>query len=211
MSNTEKILVLAPHTDDGELGCGGSIAKYCAEGKEVHYAAFSLCKKSLPAGLEEDTLEKECRAATNALGIDPSNLHFFDFEVREFDMNRQPILEELVKLNRNIQPDIVFIPSSSDNHQDHQVIHTEALRAFKDCSVLGYELPWNHSSFRSTHFIRLSADTIQKKVQSIGAYHSQSHRNYMQEDFIRSLAKVRAVQCGSEYAEAFEVYKMISY
>ncbi len=209
MSNPEKILVLAPHTDDGELGCGGMIAKYCAEGKEMYYAAFSLCKKSLPEGFPEDTLEKECREATQALGIDPSNLYFFDFEVREFDMNRQPILEELVKLNKTIQPDTVFIPSSSDNHQDHQLIHNEAIRAFKNCTVLGYELPWNHSSFRSTHFIRLSADDIHKKVRAIAAYRSQSHRNYMQEDFIRSLAKVRAVQCGGEYAEAFEVYRMI--
>ncbi len=209
MPHPEKILVLAPHTDDGELGCGGTMAKYCAEGLEVHYAAFSLCKKSLPAGFEEDTLEKECRSATMALGMDPSNLHFFDFEVREFDTNRQPILEELVKLNRNLQPNIVFIPSSCDNHQDHEVIHTEALRAFKNCTVLGYELPWNHSRFRSTYFIKLSSADIEKKVMAIVAYRSQSHRNYMQEDFIRSLAKVRAVQCGSEYAEAFEVYRMI--
>ncbi len=209
MINANKILVLAPHTDDGELGCGGSIAKYCAEGKEVHYASFSLCRKSLPEGFPEDTLEKECRAATQELGIKPARLHFFDFEVREFDANRQPILEELVILSKTIQPGLVFIPSSSDNHQDHQVIHTEALRAFKNCSVLGYELPWNHSSFRSTHFIRLSGEDIPKKIKAISAYQSQSHRNYMQEDFIRSLAKVRGVQCGSEYAEAFEVYRMI--
>lgn len=209
MLEVEKILVLAPHTDDGELGCGATIATLCAEGKEVHYAAFSLCKKSLPEGLEENTLEKECRTATRELGIAPARLTFFDFDVREFDVNRQPILEKLVKLNKTIQPDLVFIPSSSDNHQDHEVIHTEALRAFKHCSVLGYELPWNHSSFRSTFFIPVSVSALDKKVKAIKAYQSQSHRNYMQEDFIRSLAKVRAVQCNSEYAEAFEVYKMI--
>lgn len=209
MLEMEKILILAPHTDDGELGCGATLAKFCREGKEVHYAAFSLCKKSLPPGLPEDTLEKECRTATGILGVAPAHLHFFDFEVREFDANRQLILEELVTLNRSIMPDLVFIPSSSDNHQDHQVIHTEALRAFKNCSVLGYELPWNHSSFRSTHFFRLSANEVQKKIQAVKAYRSQSNRNYMQEDFIRSLAKVRGVQCGSEYAEAFEVYKLI--
>lgn len=209
MTHPGKILILAPHTDDGELGCGGTIAKFCEEGKEVHYAAFSLCKKSLPAGLPEDTLEKECRTATRILGIEPSCLHFYDFEVRDFDVNRQLILEELVKLNKNIQPDMVFIPSSSDSHQDHQVIHTEAQRTFKHCSVLGYELPWNHSSFRSTHFIRLNAAAICKKVEAVSTYQSQSHRNYMNEDFIRSLAKVRGVQCNHAYAEAFEVYKLI--
>jgi len=210
MTDVQKIVVLAPHTDDGELGCGASLSKFIVEGKEVHYAAFSLCKRSLPAGLPEDTLEKECRAATGLLGVDAGKLTFFDFEVREFDTKRQEILEALVTLNKRVRPGLVFIPSASDKHQDHQVIHTEALRAFKNSSVLGYELPWNHDSFRSTFFIRLTADELNKKVLAVQAYKSQQHRNYMQEDFIRSLAKVRGVQCGSEYAEAFEVYKLIS-
>ena len=51
MFDPKKILVLAPHTDDGELGCGASIAKFCAEGREVYYAAFCLCAKSLPKDL----------------------------------------------------------------------------------------------------------------------------------------------------------------
>lgn len=210
MTQPKKIVVLAPHTDDGELGCGASLAKFLAEGKEVYYAAFSLCKRSLPAGLPENTLEKECTAATKELGIEAGHLRFYDFDVRTFDAQRQAILEELVKLKKDLRPDMVFIPSSSDNHQDHQVIHTEALRAFKDCSVLGYELPWNHSSFQSTFFIPVSPAEIEKKVKAVRAYRSQSHRNYMDEDFIRSLAKVRGVQCNSEFAEAFEVYKLIS-
>ncbi|MFZ9387408.1 MAG: PIG-L deacetylase family protein [Chitinophagaceae bacterium] len=209
MQDSDKILVLAPHTDDGELGAGATIAKYLAEGRVVHYAAFSLCRKSLPDGLPGDTLEKECREATHILGIPSDQLHFFDFHVREFDIQRQAILEDLVKLNKTLNPELIFIPSASDKHQDHQVIHTEALRAFKQATVLGYELPWNHESFRSTYFIKLSAGEIEKKIAAINAYKSQAHRNYMQEDFIRSLARVRGVQCGAEYAEAFEVYKMI--
>ena len=59
MENLKKILILAPHTDDGEFGCGATIAKFIAEKKEVYYAAFSLCRNSLELGLESDTLEKE--------------------------------------------------------------------------------------------------------------------------------------------------------
>ncbi len=210
MLNHQRILVLAPHTDDGELGCGAAVAKFIAEGKEVHYAAFSLCRKSLPVGLPEDTLKNECTTATQELGIPSSNLTFFDFDVRVFDEHRQAILEEMVKLNKALEPQLVFIPSSSDNHQDHQVIHTEALRAFKKCSLLGYELPWNHSSFRSTFFIPVSPEELEKKVKAVKAYYSQAHRNYMSEDFIRSLAKVRGVQGNSAYAEAFEVYKWLA-
>jgi LmbE family N-acetylglucosaminyl deacetylase len=210
MFNPRKILVVAPHTDDGELGCGGSIAKFASEGKEVYYAAFSLCSKSLPPGLPEDTLANECKKATASLGISPANLMLFDFEVRIFPKHRQEILEELVAIGKKIKPDLVFIPSVADIHQDHGVIHAEALRAFKNSSLLGYELPWNHPPFTSPFFINLSANDLSKKTEALKEYRSQSHRNYMQEDFIRSLAKVRGVQANSDYAEAFEVYKIIS-
>lgn len=210
MFDPKKILILAPHTDDGELGCAGSIAKFIAEGRQVYYAAFSLCSKSLPPDLAPDTLAHECKKATSVLSIPSGNVTLFDFEVRNFPKFRQEILEELVKLDKNIQPDLVFIPSVTDIHQDHQVIHIEALRAFKNSSLLGYELPWNHAQFSSTYFISLSENNIDEKVESLKAYQSQAHRNYMQEDFIRSLAKVRGVQANTEYAEAFEVYKLIS-
>jgi LmbE family N-acetylglucosaminyl deacetylase len=209
MFNPKKILILAPHTDDGELGCGGSIAKFCAEGKEVFYAAFCLCSKSLPASVPANTLELECKKATSVLGISSSNLILFNYEVRELPASRQKILEELLQLNKQINPDMVLLPAASDIHQDHQVIHQEGMRAFKNVTFAGYELPWNNYSFHTNFFIRLTETELNKKIKSLESYQSQSHRNYMQEDFIRSLAKVRGVQCNSEYAEAFEIYKWI--
>lgn len=209
MFNPKKILVLAPHTDDGELGCGGTIAKFCAEGREVHYAAFCLCSKSLPAGLPPDTLEQECRVATAILGIPASNLILFNYEVRELPAKRQVILEELLQLNNRIQPDLVLLPAASDIHQDHQTIHQEGMRAFKNVTFAGYELPWNNYSFNTNFFIRLSESELNKKIDSLRSYESQSHRNYMHEEFTRSLAKVRGVQCNTQWAEAFEIYKWI--
>jgi N-acetylglucosamine malate deacetylase 1 len=210
MFNARKILVLAPHTDDGELGCGATIAKYCREGADVYYAAFCLCAKSLPPGLPPDTLEQECKAATALLGIRPENLILFNYEVRELPAARQQVLEELVTLQKKINPDLVFLPSSADVHQDHQVIHQEGLRAFKHTSIAGYELPWNNYSFTTTCFNRLGETELAAKIAALKAYRSQAHRNYMQEEFIRSLAKVRGVQCNNGYAEAFEIYRLLS-
>lgn len=209
MFDPKRILVLAPHTDDGELGCGGSIAKFCAAGKEVYYAAFCLCSKSLPTGMAANTLELECRKATSLLGIAPERLILFNYEVRNLPQSRQQILEELLQLNSRIQPDLVLLPAASDIHQDHQVIHQEGMRAFKNVTFAGYELPWNNFSFHTNFFIRLSASELDKKVEALRAYQSQAQRNYMQEEFIRSLARVRGVQTGHPYAEAFEIYKWI--
>jgi LmbE family N-acetylglucosaminyl deacetylase len=206
---SNRILVLAPHTDDGELGLGGSIAKYCAEGKEVFYAAFSTCRRSLPAGFEPDALEKEMREATKVLGVKEQNIIVFDFDVRVFKEVRQEILEELVKLKKQINPDMVFVPSPNDIHQDHQVISEEGLRAFKQTTVLGYEMPWNNLAFQTSCFIRLQEEHVEKKVRALEKYKSQLHRDYLNENFIRSLATTRGVQIGVKYAEAFEIIRLV--
>ena len=208
MFNASRILVLAAHTDDGELGCGGSIARFCKEGREVFYAAFSICSQSLQDNLPSDTLAHECKKATSLLGIKKENLSIHDFEVRKFPAVRQEILDQLILLKKRIEPQLVFIPSEFDIHQDHGVIHAEGLRAFKNTAILCYELPWNHTRFNSNFFIRLSAEEVEKKLEALSVYKSQAHRKNMQADFIKSLARVRGVQVNTDYAEAFELYRM---
>jgi len=198
-------MILAPHTDDGELGGGGTIAKLSAEGKEVFYVAFCTNSKALLK--PSNTLEQECKKATSILGIPPSRLILFNYEVRELPQFRQQVLEELLKLNKDIHPEMVLLPAASDIHQDHQVIHQEGMRAFKNTTFAGYELPWNNYSIRTNFFVRISETDLTKKVESLKAYESQSGKNYMNPDFIRSLAKVRGVQANSPYAEAFEIYR----
>jgi LmbE family N-acetylglucosaminyl deacetylase len=209
MINAKRIFVLAPHTDDGELGCGGLIAKYIASGSEVFYVAFSTCSQSLPKDLPADTLSVECKAATAALGIPGRNLILFDFIVRQLQAKRQEILEELIILRNQFQPTTVLLPARNDIHQDHQAIYEEGLRAFKNATVLGYELPWNNWCFQPNYFETLTEEELSTKMAALQNYKSQGSRSYMQESFIRSLAVVRGVQSGTPLAEAYEVYRMI--
>jgi N-acetylglucosamine malate deacetylase 1 len=205
----DRILVLSPHTDDGELGCGGSIAKFAGEGKQVYYAALSTCEKSVPKGLPKDILEKEVKAATKTLGIPKENLMLYKYEVREFPRLRQEILETLLQIREKVKPDIVFTPSSFDTHQDHEVVRQETLRAFKMSSILGYEQPWNNITFNTTSFIPLEEKQIKKKIAALQCYESQKNRTYLTEEYIRSLAQTRGVQINAKYAEAYEVIRWI--
>ncbi len=205
----KNILILAPHTDDGEFGCGGSIARFTEEGKEIYYAAFSVCEKSVPKGFPKNILEIEVKEATKVLGIKPENLLIYRYPVREHPQNRQKILEDMVLLKEKIEPDLVFMPSSSDIHQDHHTVYEEGLRAFKQTSILGYELPGNNLTFSTTAFIYLKEPHIVKKVAAFKKYKSQIHRPYATEEFIRSLARTRGVQIGARYAEAFEAVRWI--
>ena len=209
--NTKKkrILVLAPHTDDGEFGCGGTISKFINEDHDVYYAAFSACQQSVLPQFPSDILITEVKEATSILGIKPSNLILFDYDVRTFGYHRQDILDDLIKLRADIQPELIFMPTITDVHQDHHTIAEEGMRAFKFNSILSYELPWNNFSFSTSSFVHLSENDIQTKVNALQAYQSQAHRPYSDEDFIRSLARTRGVQIGTKYAEAFELVRWI--
>lgn len=204
-----KVLVLAPHVDDGEFGCGGSIAKFLDEGSEVYYAAFSLCEDSLPEGFSRETLKKELMEATQILGINPKNLIVFDYPVRYHPKNRQAILEDLVKLKKKLDPDVVFVPTSTDIHQDHHTIYQESLRAFKNTTILGYEFLWNNFSVKINAFICLDEEHVRKKTDAINKYKSQKGRHYVDDDFMGNLARIRGAQINCKYAEAFEVIRWI--
>ncbi len=205
----DSILILAPHTDDGELGCGGSISKLVEDGYRVVYVAFSTCRRSLPEGWEPDTLEKEVKKAVPLLGVFPEDIVLFDYDVRQFKTERQSILEDMVLLKKKYNPLKVFVPSPTDMHQDHQVISEEGLRAFKNITVLGYEMPWNNIAFNTRAFMKLEKRHVMKKVIALKEYKSQQSRNYVTEEFIFSLARVRGVQIGTKYAESFEVIRTI--
>ena len=207
--NAQKVLVLAPHTDDGEFGCGGSIGKFLEEGKEIYYVAFSTAEESVSEGFPKNILGIEVAEATKVLGIPPANLIVYKYEVRKLSYVRQEILEELVKIKRDINPDLVFAPSPNDLHQDHYTVALEGTRAFKTTTILGYEIPWNNITFHTQAFIRLEEPHIRKKIEALKAYKSQQHRFYATEDFICSLAKTRGVQIAAKYAEAFEVIRWV--
>ncbi|TXC81535.1 PIG-L deacetylase family protein [Luteibaculum oceani] len=200
----DTILVLAPHPDDGEFGLGATLHRFAQEGKNVFYAAFSPCIASVPDGFPKDILYKELGDATGKLRIPKENLITFDCAVRNFPAIRQDILESLVKLNRQLKPDLVFMPNSKDLHQDHQVIHNEGLRAFKKTRILGYELPWNDVAFDNRFYIKVTEENLTAKTEAIACYKSQGFRPYTSKSFFRSLAQMRGMQAGEDLAEAFE-------
>lgn len=205
----KKVLVLAPHTDDGEMGCGGTIAKLIEEGSEVYYAVFSICELSVPEGFPKNILETEMKKATKVLGIKPSNLYIHRYGVRTFLKNRQEILEDLIKLKKSIQPNLVLMPSPKDIHQDHKTVAQEGIRAFRDTNLLGYEITRNNITINTQYFFKLQDHHIKKKIEALKCYNSQKFRSYFNEEIIRSLAIVRGTQIDSKYAEVFEVIRVI--
>ena len=206
---SERILILAPHTDDAEWGCGASISKWIRTKNEVHQVAFSATEESVPRGLDPNITRQEFLSANKILGVPEENTTVLDYPVRQFPSLRQDILEDMTKLREKIQPSLVICPSSFDTHQDHKTIYEETFRAFKKCSILGFEMPWNNSAIRVDYYNSVEREDVDKKIASINAYKSQVFRVPRFSELISSLALLRGAQVSRESAEAFETIRII--
>ncbi len=208
----KNILILSPHTDDAELGCGGTISRLIEEKNNIHWVVFSTAEDSLPKGMPKDTLRKEFTQVYNSLGLKNGSVEILKYRVRYLFEKRQQILEKLISLRNKFKPNLVIGPSLNDVHQDHIIVATEMVRAFKSsASIISYELPWNHVTFNVQMLIRLEKNHIQKKINLINFYKSQfiKERNYFSPEFIFGLAAARGVQSNTKYAEAFEIIRWI--
>jgi len=191
-----RILILAPHADDGEVGAGAAIHRWVQEGHEIHYLAFSLA---------DGGNREEISKALDLMGVRESLL--LPFEVRRLADARQAILNHLIQVNVDFNPDMVLLPSTDDVHQDHQVISSEGFRAFKRSTVLGYELPWNDRAFSTDLFVVVSEEDVRAKWKALLQYKSQTDRHLV--EHVWDLARIRGRQILVPLAEAFEVLRWI--
>ena len=194
----KNIVVLSPHTDDGELAAGGTINRFVEEGANIKYLALSAPRA---------VLKEECAKCLEVVGV--RDFQIFDFPRRHFPQHRQEILQLLYDYNLENDVDLVLTPSTRDLHQDHQPVTNEAMRAFKHSSIFGYELPWNHIIFQENCFIALTKMHVEKKLEALSYYKSQEARHYFDMEYLRGLTRSRGVQVGEMFAEAFEVIKIV--
>jgi LmbE family N-acetylglucosaminyl deacetylase len=210
MFDFRKVLLVNAHADDIELGCGGTIVKMLEKGIEVHSLVLSLRKKTVPDDFPEKLLIDEVKKAARELSLNEENLHILNFPNRIFPAIRQEILDAIVDYNRKIMPELVFCPSFDDMHQDHLVTANEVFRAFKNQSIFSYELPWNRIRTVINLYSTIENRHLEKKIKALSHYKSQSRqRLYFNEFYIKSLAHTRGVQIKQEYAEAFEIVRLI--
>jgi len=168
----KNILVLSPHTDDETLGCGGFINKL-SKHNNINFVCFSYC--------DNNSLKEEYfNAVTSLCGDSITSLKMLEHKVRCFD--RQEVLDDLIKIKKEIEPDIIICPSIYDVHQDHLVIYNESVRAFKDKTILGYCHHWNIvgiSDLRLT--VKLNESNIKSKNMAMDKYQTQLKRKYFKD------------------------------
>ena len=105
---------------------------------------------------------------------------------------------------------MVLMPTLGDIHQDHRTIAEEGLRAFKRTTILGYEIPWNNFEFSYQCYVALEERHVDRKVAALERYASQQHRRYANAEYVRNLARTHGINVNREYAEVFQVYRVIA-
>ena len=195
-----RILALAAHTDDIELGCGGLLSKF-KNTSQIDAVAFSEAQP-----LSNGSPVNEFKKSMDMVG---ANTTFMGLKPRIMNEQRQIILDKLWNLNKDVKYDLVLCPASADMHQDHQVIYNECFRAFKTTTIFGYEMVWNTRSFRTDIFVSLNKNQVNEKFNMVDCYKTQGERAFMSKDYIFDIARTRGLQVGHKYAEAYEAIRIV--
>lgn len=195
---TKTVMILSPHPDDAELGCGGTISKLIDIGMDVLVITFS------PGYTSSELRKEEAKAAANVLG---TRLVQFDYPDRGFERYRQEILDTILSFRDKFRPFLSFIPMPADIHQDHQTIFQEGYRALRYGTLFGYELLWNIRTVSQTCFVSLSEENLNKKLAALDCYGTQKDKHYFDPKYIKALACARGTQARVLLAEAFEVLR----
>ena len=193
-----KILVIGAHPDDIEISCGGFISRMRREGHQVICMALSDC------GFKE--MNAEMCESMNTLGVTFSEV--YEFKRRVFPMHRQLILTGFIYIKNNHGPfDIILTHDESDKHQDHSTVAQETIRAFGTSTILTYKSPFNSLCLDENYFVKIDEDDLDRKIESLKCYKSQTGRVYMGDEVIRSQAVFRGLQAGCKFAEAFKLIR----
>ena len=221
----EKLLVIAPHSDDEVLGCGGLISKIKNDGGKVYVLIFNLGFEKNDTKDSQEKRKKEVHDAMNALNVDDFHL-VHDQPDNNRDLDAKPLhsLIEIIESTSNvslekISPTIVAIPTIFSHHQDHVHLHHACIAALRPIStpvsniVLSYEAPehsrWSASGiFEPNLFVEID-DVIDKKIEAFLKYNSQVRPGGRDTDSIRNQAKYRGQEVGKNLCEAFFVHRFI--
>jgi LmbE family N-acetylglucosaminyl deacetylase len=200
----KRICFIGAHPDDIELGCGALIASL--QGKE-NITCVTLSDNQKNPLLKN--LVHEYSGSMSALGILSKNALLEKFETRRFPAQRQDILEYLIKLNKTLNPDIVFVHTRSDLHQDHNTVTEESLRAFRGITVLGYDVIRSSYGFFPNLLTSVSESDVKQKIDALAQYKTYSEKYYFDREVTRATLIRNGALCECKYAEGFETLRII--
>jgi LmbE family N-acetylglucosaminyl deacetylase len=196
-----RVLCVGAHSDDIEIGCGGSILRLVEEhpDAEVHWVVLG------------SSGERDQEAAASAERF-LAGLRRKDIEIEHFKNGFFPYVGEEIKtffekLKMRIVPDLVFTHFRNDLHQDHRLVSELTWNTFRNQTILEYEILKYDGDLGSPNvFVPLDEATCQKKVAVLmECFKSQQEKDWFTADAFLALLRIRGIESKAPagYAEAF--------
>lgn len=200
----KRVLFLGAHPDDIELGCG-ALLHHIVKQTEILCVTLSDNQKNL----DLQNVKEEQYASLNILGVPKEKIIFGPFTTRVFPHSRQEILEYLLSLRKNFKPDLIFVHSKQDVHQDHLTMTEEALRAYRGITVLGFDVVRSSYGFFPHFLIEVDEDDVNKKIEALSQYQTYRDRYYFNAELTRSIMIRHGALAELPYAEGFDILRIV--
>ena len=198
------LLFMGAHPDDIELGCGAFISGMVGIA-DIHCMTFSDNQKNP----DLTHLVGEHYDSMHELGLSDDQIELGQFETRRFPDFRQEILEKMLALRRMVQPEIVFVHTAQDIHQDHQTVTQEATRAFRGTTVLGFDVLRSSYGFFPNFLAEVSEQSVERKIAALNKYSTYANRYYFSPEIIRATAIRHGALAERPFAEGFDIIRIV--
>ena len=199
-----KVLFLGAHPDDIELGCGALLHHIV---KQTDVLCVTLSDNQKNPDLQN--VKDEHFAAMSVLGVTKEKIILGPFTTRVFPDSRQDILEYFLKLRKDFKPDLIFVHSKQDVHQDHLTMTDEALRAFRGITVLGFDVVRSSYGFFPHFLVEVSEEDVNKKIDALSCYETYRDRYYFNSELTHSIMVRHGALAECPFAEGFDILRIV--
>jgi LmbE family N-acetylglucosaminyl deacetylase len=202
-----RLLFLGAHSDDIEIGCGGTILRLIREYPQLSFTWIVFGASGRRAEEAQASAETFLRSAGE------KRIEILGFRDGFFPYIGAEIKDTFERLKRELTPDLIFTHYRHDLHQDHRLLCELTWNTFRDHLILEYEIPKYDGDLGSPNFfIHLSEDDCQRKVDAIlKHFRTQENKDWFTEETFYALMRIRGVESKApeKYAEAFYCRKLV--
>jgi LmbE family N-acetylglucosaminyl deacetylase len=200
----KRVLFLGAHPDDIELGCGALLHNIV---KKTDVLCVTLSDNQKNPDLK--SVRDEHYQAMEILGVPKENVVLGPFTTRVFPDARQDVLEYFLKLRMDFKPDLIFVHSKQDVHQDHNTMTEEALRAYRGITVLGFDVVRSSYGFFPHFLVEVTEQDVNKKIEALSKYETYSDRYYFNSNLTRSIMVRHGALAERPFAEGFDISRIV--
>ena len=200
----KRVLFLGAHPDDIELGCGALLHHIV---KQTDVLCVTLSDNQKNPDLKN--VKNEHFEAMAVLGVPEEKIILGPFTTRVFPAARQEILEYFLKLRRDFKPNLIFVHSRQDIHQDHNTMTEEALRAYRGITVLGFDVVRSSYDFFPHFLVEVTEENVNKKIEALSKYETYREKYYFNSELTRSIMVRHGALAERPFAEGFDILRIV--